>query len=108
MTEGVGGSPHLLYVAWGYPPARTGGVHRAVATANRFAELGWRVTVLTADLPAGLDCSWALGASAGELQSCRLKINSIRVLAVVPQSGRQLFGEVNYPRRTGRYVARNW
>jgi len=50
VTEGVGGSPHLLYVAWGYPPARTGGVHRAVATANRFAELGWRVTVLTADL----------------------------------------------------------
>ena len=50
MTEGVGAAPHLLYVAWGYPPARTGGVHRALATANRFAEMGWRVTVLTADL----------------------------------------------------------
>jgi len=50
VTEGVAATPHLLYVAWGYPPARTGGVHRALATANRFAELGWRVTVLTADM----------------------------------------------------------
>lgn len=49
MIEGDGAAPHLLYVAWGFPPARTGGVHRAVATANRFAELGWRVTVLTAE-----------------------------------------------------------
>ncbi|MBM7830035.1 glycosyltransferase involved in cell wall biosynthesis [Agromyces cerinus] len=41
--------PHLLYVAWGFPPARSGGVYRALATANAFAERGWRVTVLTAD-----------------------------------------------------------
>ncbi len=40
--------PHLLYVAWGFPPARSGGVYRALATANAFASLGWRVTVLTA------------------------------------------------------------
>jgi glycosyltransferase involved in cell wall biosynthesis len=38
----------VLYVAWGFPPARTGGVHRALATANAFAADGWRVTVLTA------------------------------------------------------------
>jgi glycosyltransferase involved in cell wall biosynthesis len=43
------GSPHLLYVAWGFPPARSGGVYRALATANAFARSGWRVTVLTAD-----------------------------------------------------------
>ncbi|GAA2456088.1 glycosyltransferase [Agromyces soli] len=42
-------APHLLYVAWGYPPARSGGVYRALATANAFAERGWRVTVLTAE-----------------------------------------------------------
>jgi glycosyltransferase involved in cell wall biosynthesis len=42
-------SPHLLYVAWGYPPCRGGGVYRALATANAFAENGWRVTVLTAN-----------------------------------------------------------
>lgn len=38
---------HLLYVAWGYPPSRGSGVYRAWATANAFAEAGWRVTVLT-------------------------------------------------------------
>ena len=41
------GSPHLLYVAWGYPPGRGGGVYRALATPNAFARAGWRVTVLT-------------------------------------------------------------
>ena len=39
--------PHLLYVAWGFPPSRTGGVHRALATVNAFAADGWDVTVLT-------------------------------------------------------------
>lgn len=39
--------PHLLYVAWGYPPCRGSGVYRAWATANAFAEAGWDVTVLT-------------------------------------------------------------
>lgn len=41
--------PHLLYIAWGFPPCRAGGVYRALATANYFAAHGWRVTVLTAD-----------------------------------------------------------
>jgi glycosyltransferase involved in cell wall biosynthesis len=41
--------PHVLYVAWGFPPCRGGGVYRALATANGFAEAGMRVTVLTAD-----------------------------------------------------------
>ncbi|WP_433014002.1 glycosyltransferase [Kribbella sp. CA-294648] len=44
--------PHVLYVAWGFPPCRSGGVYRALATANRFAALGWRVTVLTAEREA--------------------------------------------------------
>ncbi len=39
----------MLYVAWGFPPCRGGGVYRALATANRFAALGWKVTVLTAE-----------------------------------------------------------
>lgn len=39
--------PHLLYVAWGYPPCRGSGVYRAWATANAFAAAGWDVTVLT-------------------------------------------------------------
>lgn len=40
--------PHILYVAWGFPPCRGGGVYRALATANEFAAAGCRVTVLTA------------------------------------------------------------
>jgi glycosyltransferase involved in cell wall biosynthesis len=43
------GAPHVLYVAWGFPPCRGGGVYRALATANGFAQQGFRVTVLTAD-----------------------------------------------------------
>jgi glycosyltransferase involved in cell wall biosynthesis len=43
-----GTAPHVLYVAWGYPPCRGGGVYRALATANAFAAQGARVTVLTA------------------------------------------------------------
>lgn len=39
--------PHLLYVAWGFPPCRGSGVYRAWATANAFASAGWDVTVLT-------------------------------------------------------------
>lgn len=40
--------PHLLFLAWGFPPSRAGGVYRALATANAFADAGWRVTVVTA------------------------------------------------------------
>ncbi|SOC52400.1 glycosyl transferase [Ornithinimicrobium cerasi] len=39
---------HVLYVAWGFPPARGGGVYRALATSAAFADAGARVTVLTA------------------------------------------------------------
>lgn len=42
-----GSRPHVLYVAWGFPPCRSGGVYRAMATANAFARDGWDVTVLT-------------------------------------------------------------
>ncbi|WP_313566106.1 glycosyl transferase [Mobilicoccus sp.] len=41
--------PHVLYVAWGFPPSRGGGVYRALATVNAFVREGFRVTVLTAD-----------------------------------------------------------
>lgn len=44
----AGSPPHVLYVAWGFPPGRSGGVYRALATANAFADNGFTVTVLTA------------------------------------------------------------
>ena len=43
-------APHVLYVAWGFPPHRGPGTYRALATANLLVELGARVTVLTADV----------------------------------------------------------
>ncbi|WP_226344400.1 glycosyltransferase [Agilicoccus flavus] len=49
VTDPATDPPHVLYVAWGYPPSRGGGVYRALATANGFAEAGCRVTVLTAE-----------------------------------------------------------
>lgn len=41
--------PHVLYVAWGFPPGRGPGVYRALATANGLVRSGFDVTVLTAD-----------------------------------------------------------
>lgn len=39
--------PHLLYIAFWYPPSRASGVYRALATSKAFKDAGWEVTVLT-------------------------------------------------------------
>ncbi len=57
--------PHLLYVAWGFPPSRTGGVHRALATANAFAAADWRVSVITAPREVFADLTGADAALEG-------------------------------------------
>ncbi|MGM7672161.1 glycosyl transferase [Microbacterium sp. A93] len=73
--------PHLLYVAWGYPPSRGSGVYRAWATANAFAEAGWRVTVLT--VPREI-----FEMSTGVDLSLEAKIHpSIRIIRVPFRSG---------------------
>lgn len=40
---------HLLYIAFFFPPSRSSGVYRALATVQAFTREGWDVTVLTAD-----------------------------------------------------------
>ena len=39
--------PHLLYIAFAFPPSSASSVYRCTAVANGFAEAGWDVTVLT-------------------------------------------------------------
>lgn len=39
--------PHLLYIAFWYPPSRASGVYRALATTRQFVQAGWDVSVIS-------------------------------------------------------------
>ncbi len=54
MSSGAGRRPHVLYVAWGFPPMAGGGTYRTLATANMLHDVGFDVTVLTAEREAFL------------------------------------------------------
>lgn len=41
--------PHLLYIAFSFPPSTASSVYRCTAVANSFVDEGWDVTVLTID-----------------------------------------------------------
>jgi hypothetical protein len=41
--------PHLLYIAFAFPPSTASSVYRCTAVANAFAKDGWDVTVITVD-----------------------------------------------------------
>lgn len=46
------GRPHALVIAWAFPPSRSSGVYRALATVNALARGGFDVTVLTCEREA--------------------------------------------------------
>lgn len=41
--------PHLLYIAFAFPPSTASSVYRCTSVANAFSSEGWDVTVLTVD-----------------------------------------------------------
>lgn len=49
MSPEKSGRPHLLYVAFAFPPSTASSVYRGLAVPNAFAAAGWDVTVLTID-----------------------------------------------------------
>ncbi|WP_372967385.1 glycosyl transferase [Microbacterium sp.] len=110
--------PHLLYVAWGYPPSRGSGVYRAWATANAFAQAGWSVTVLTVpreifEMSTGVDLTleaqvdpsieivrvpFTSGAFANDLRDWSwLRAHAPEIWNTIhARRGRKLFPERNY------------
>lgn len=74
-------SPHLLYVAWSFPPGRGGGVYRGLATPNAFARAGWRVTVLTVDRET---FAFTTGGDASLEERIDPSITVVRVPFAVP------------------------
>ena len=67
---------HLLLTAWGFSPARTSGVYRAIGLANAFADAGWRVTVLTAPEKVFRD-EGAVDDSLREMVDPRIDVQSV-------------------------------
>lgn len=67
---------HLLLTAWGFSPARTSGVYRAIGLANAFAEDGWRVTVLTAPEDVFRD-EGAVDDSLREMVDPRIEVQNV-------------------------------
>jgi len=72
--------PHLLYVAYGFPPAVKSGAYRMRAVANAFARRGWHVTVLSLadsawDRESGTDETLLAGISENIV---RFPVNAVR------------------------------
>ena len=79
--------PHLLLVAWGFPPSRSGGAYRLLAIANTFARQGWDVTVLT--------CEWdvflkSTGIDVSLVERVDPEVTVVRIPFETAQSDRDL------------------
>lgn len=67
---------HALLVAWGFPPAKSGGVFRMLETANVLVEEGWRVSVLACDID---DMRRFAGVDLGTLAAVDPRVDVVRV-----------------------------
>jgi glycosyltransferase involved in cell wall biosynthesis len=81
-------SPHLLLVAWSFPPEINGGVYRPVSLAKYAVKAGWRVTVVSGPLKgqesaAGLELLNSLPAAVGVFRALPAPLTSYRLLPKV-------------------------
>lgn len=68
--------PHLLYIAFAFPPSSASSVYRCTAVANGFINDGWNVTVLTVDAVIWADVT---GTDNGLLEAIDPRINVVHV-----------------------------
>lgn len=68
--------PHLLYIAFSFPPSTASSVYRCTAVANGFVEQGWDVTVVTLS-----DAIWSeiSGTDLGLMNSIDPRVKVVRV-----------------------------
>lgn len=68
--------PHLLYIAFSFPPSTASSVYRCMAVANGFVEQGWDVTVVTLS-----DDIWSeiSGTDLGLVQSIDPRVKVVHV-----------------------------
>jgi glycosyltransferase involved in cell wall biosynthesis len=68
--------PHLLYIAFAFPPSTASSVYRCMAVANNFVESGWDVTVITLDADI-----WSMisGVDEGLAQSVDPRVKVVHV-----------------------------
>lgn len=68
--------PHLLYIAFSFPPSTASSVYRCTAVANAFAQDGWDVTVITVDPTVWSQIS---GTDEGLVESIDSRIRIVNV-----------------------------
>lgn len=68
--------PHLLYIAFSFPPSTASSVYRCMAVANGFVEQGWDVTVVTLSEDIWSEIS---GTDTGLVQSIDPRVKVVHV-----------------------------
>jgi glycosyltransferase involved in cell wall biosynthesis len=83
-----GRSPHLLLLAWSFPPEVNGGVYRPVSLVKYAVKAGWRVTVVSGPLngqegAAGIELLNSLPAGVAVFRALPAPPTSYRLLPKV-------------------------